>query len=252
MIEPPPRLARMRFHGPLSDARAARMVARLGARVPATVLDLGCGWGELMLDVLAAVPGARGTGVDVTAEDLERGRRNAGDRGLAGSVEFVEGSAADHTGEPADLVLCLGSSHALSDEQPPHHTAAALRRLRELVAPGGRVLLGESFWERTPTPAELDAMWPDASVAEFGDLAGLVRLALDAGFRVEWVETATFGEWEEFESAYLADKEVWLAANAGHPEAERIRGEVDGHRRSFLGGYRRVLGQAYLTLVPVG
>ena len=56
----PPRFARLAFHGPLSEARAARLVARLTRTAPATVLDLGCGWGELMLRILAAVPGAAG------------------------------------------------------------------------------------------------------------------------------------------------------------------------------------------------
>jgi cyclopropane fatty-acyl-phospholipid synthase-like methyltransferase len=41
--------------------RAARFVGELAARTPATVLDIGCGWGELMLRILAAVPDASGT-----------------------------------------------------------------------------------------------------------------------------------------------------------------------------------------------
>jgi len=251
MTSTPPRLTRMRFHGPLSDARAARLVARLAATAPATVLDLGCGWGELMLDLLDAVPAAAGVGVDVDAEDLDRGRGNALARGLGERVMFVEGSAAEHEQEPADVVLCLGASHALTDATPPLHTAAALKELRSRVAPGGRVLLGESYWERTPRTEELSHMWPDASADELLRLGDLTDLAVEAGFRVEWLETATTGEWEEFEAAYLADKEVWLAANAGNPEAAEVAAGVERHRRSYLRGYRGLMGQAYLTLVPV-
>ncbi|HEY1178559.1 MAG TPA: methyltransferase domain-containing protein [Phytomonospora sp.] len=252
MTSEPPRLTRMRFHGPLSDDRAERLVARLAATGPATVLDLGCGWGELMLDLLDAVPGAEGTGVDIASDDLDRGRRNAADRGLADRVTFVEASATGFAHEPADVVLCLGASHALSDATPPGHTEAAFTALRERVAPGGRVLLGESYFERRPTDAELAAMWPDASPDELLPLADLARIAVETGFRVAWLETATVGEWEEFEAAYLSDKEVWLARNPGHPEAAAIAEQVSAHRRSFLAGYRGVMGQAYLTLVPVG
>ncbi|MGW2180594.1 SAM-dependent methyltransferase [Streptomyces sp. NPDC001732] len=247
----PPRLTRLAFHGPFSEARAARTVDRLGRAAPARVLDIGCGWGELMLRVLAAVPGATGIGIDLNSQDLARGRANAEARGLGDRVEFVEGSAAEKDHGPADLVLCLGASHALSDAEPPQHTADALGALRRMVAPGGRVLLGEGFWQRPPTPAELDAMWPDARADEFHDLAGLVDLTVSAGFRPSWIETADGGEWEDFESGYQSDVEEWLATHPDHPLAEETRERVDRHRASWLRGYRGVFGMAYLTLVPV-
>jgi SAM-dependent methyltransferase len=251
----PPRLTRLTFHGPLSQERAARMIGRLtdraGAGPPATVLDIGCGWGELMLRVLEAAPGATGVGVDVDEEDLARGRANARARGLAERVRFVRESAAGSALGPADLVLCLGASHALSDAPPPEHTAAALHALRRLVTPGGRVVLGEGFWQRPPTPDELSGMWPDTSAAEFHDLAGLVDLTVDAGFRPTWIESASQDEWEQFESGYQADVEEWLAAHPDHPAAQETRDQVDSHRSTWLRGYRGLLGLAYLTLVPV-
>ncbi|GII80908.1 SAM-dependent methyltransferase [Sphaerisporangium rufum] len=250
-ITGPPRLTRLTFHGPLSEERAADMIGRLAATGPASVLDIGCGWGELMLRLLEAVPGAAGVGIDLNEEDLARGRANAEARGLADRVRFVQASAAEAAGEPSDIVLCLGASHALSDARPPEHTTNALRALRGLVRPGGRVLLGEGFWQRPPAAAELSAMWPDAGAAEMYDLAGLVDLAVDAGFRPGWIETASRDEWERFESAYQADVEEWLAANPDHPAAKETRDRVDRHRDMWLRGYRDIMGLAYLTLVPV-
>ena len=167
-------------------------------------------------------------------------------------VTFIQESAVATTRGPADLVLCVGSSHALTEVQPPGHTAAALGELRRLVTPGGRVLLAEGFWHRTPTEAELADMWPGTAAGEFGDLPGLVDPAVAAGFRPAWIETATLEEWEDFESGYQCDEEEWLAAHADHPEAARIREQVDRHRSFWLRGYYGLLGQAYLTLVPVG
>jgi SAM-dependent methyltransferase len=248
----PPRLTRLTFHGPLSEARAARMVQRLARTRPATVLDVGCGWGELMLRLLADVPRATGVGVDVNAEDLDRGRHDAEARGLAGRVEFTEESAVGTARGPADVVLCVGASHAcLSDAAPPRHTSLALRELRRLVAPGGRVLLGEGFWQRLPTSAEVSRMWPGATPADHHELADLVELAVRAGFRPEWVETAGTDEWDDFESGYQADVEEWLAARPDHPLAAETRDRVDRHRRSRM-AYRGVLGLAYLTLIPEG
>jgi SAM-dependent methyltransferase len=250
--ELPPSLTRLTFHGPLSEARASRLVARLTRNTPKTVLDIGCGWGELMLRILAAAPDATGFGLDTDESDLARGRENARARGLAGRVTFVRESGVGTRRGPADLVLCLGASHALTEVQPPGHTAAALAELRRLASPGGRVLLGEGFWHRTPTEDELAGMWPGTTAGEFGDLASLVDLAVSAGFRPAWIETASLEEWEDFESGYQCDEEEWLATHGDHPRAAEISERVNQHRSFWLRGYYGLLGQAYLTLAPVG
>ena len=95
---------------------------------------------------------------------------------------------------------------------------AALQALRRLVNPGGRVLLGEGFWERPPAAAELAAMWPGTTAGEFRDLAGLVDLVVDAGLRPAWIEVASREEWDDFESGYQCDEEEWLAAHGDHPQ----------------------------------
>ncbi|MGV9880001.1 SAM-dependent methyltransferase [Streptomyces sp. NPDC003006] len=249
----PPRLTRLSFHGPLSEARARRIVERLAATGPRTVLDLGCGWGELLLRVLEAAPDATGVGVDIKADDLARGRAAAKERGLDHRAVFAEESATDTTRGPADIVLCLGATQALSAAALPRvATVEALRALRGLVNPGGRVLLGEGFWQRTPTEGELAAMWPDARADEHLLLGDLVDAAIEAGFRPLWVETASEEEWEEFESGYRCDAEEWLAAHPDHPSAAATRTSVDAQRSSWLRGYRTVLGITYLTLAPVG
>lgn len=246
----PPRLTRLTFHGPLSEARAARLAGRLARAEPGTVLDLGCGWGELMLRVLDAVPGAVGVGIDVNGADLERGRRNAEARGLAGRASFIEESATGTGRGPADVVLCVGATHVLSEAGPPQYTSDALRELRRLVSPGGRVLVGEAFWERPPAPAELAAMWPGIAAGDHYDLAGLTDLATGAGFRPEWIETASLEEWDDFESGYMADAEEWLAAHPDHPLAAETRQRADEHLSIWLRGSRGVMGLAYLTLIP--
>ncbi len=242
--DPVPRLTRLTHHGPLSDARAAAIVARLAAAGPRTVLDVGCGWGELMLQVLAAVPGATGLGIDRNADDLDRGRRTAVGRGLGDRVEFADRPVAGLTGR-ADVVLCVGSSQALA--AMPGGLPDALAALHRLVTSGGRVLLGEGFWASPPPPDRLALMWPDARADDHPSLAGLVDTAVAAGFRPGWVEVASPDEWDAFESGYAADVEEWLVR---HPGADDVRARLDTHRSAWLHGYRGLLGQAYLMLLP--
>jgi hypothetical protein len=51
-------------------------------------------------------------------------------------------------------------------------------------------------------------------------------------------------------SGYQCDEEELLAAHGSHPKAAEIRERQ--HRSFWLRGYYGLLGQAYLTLVPVG
>lgn len=245
-------MARLTFHGPLSEDRAAKMIRRLTDEVDATtVLDIGCGWGEFMLRLLEAIPAATGIGIDRNEEDIVRGRANAATRGLTDRVRFIQESAVDTGHGPADIVLCLSAGQALSNATPPESITAALRALRRLVNPGGRILLGETIWQRPPTPDELSALWPGASSSELSLLPDLVDLTIDAGFRPVWIETASQDEWEEFQSASKSDVEEWLATNPDHPLADETRHRVDRGRNMWLRGHRGVMGLAYLTLLPV-
>ncbi|MFC3994390.1 SAM-dependent methyltransferase [Nocardiopsis sediminis] len=234
--------SRLDFNSPMSPERARRIAEQIAAAAPATVTDFGCGWGELLLRVLEAAPTATGTGVDTDAGLLERGREEARRRGLAGRATFVAAPAETVTGT-ADLAICVGASHAFGG------TAETLRFLRDRVGPGGTVLIGEGFWQRRPSAAELAAMWPDASADDHLGLGALVDLAIGEGFRPLAIDPVTDAEWDAFESAYLADFEHRALALGPGPEAGRLRKRADDHRNAWLRGYRGVLSFAYLTLV---
>jgi SAM-dependent methyltransferase len=244
-VPPPGSGARLHFMGPLSTGRADRLAADLASGRPSTVTDLGCGWGELLLRVVAAAPGAAGAGVDTGSRDIARARANADARGLAHRVTFVEAPAAGHR-DRADVVISVGAYQAFGS------VADALGALHDLVNPGGRLLFGAEFWERPPTPERLANMWPGITADDCTDLAGLADAAVTAGFGPLRVETATRDEWDEFESGLAAEREEWLLAHPDHPAAGTVRGELDRQRSIWLRGHRGVMGFAYLTLGRAG
>ncbi len=89
------RCARMRWNTPLSEEHAGRLLERLDVGSAPSVLDLGCGWGELLLRVVeASGRNTSGVGVDTDGAALDRGRRRAHQLGLGDRVSFVEASAA--------------------------------------------------------------------------------------------------------------------------------------------------------------
>ena len=233
--------ARLTFHGPLSTERADRLAADLAASRPANVIDYGCGWGELLLRVLEAAPEATGVGIDVHGPDLDRGRENAGKRGLSGRASFIEGPASDHA-SPADAVISCGAYQAFGT------IPEALHALRALVKPAGLLLFGAEIWDRAPTDEQLANMWPGMTASDCLYLPDLVEAAMAEGFRPLRIETATRGEWEEFESGLAAGPEEWLLANGNHPEAGQVRAKLDRQRSIWLRGHRDAMGFAYLTL----
>ncbi|WP_116951989.1 SAM-dependent methyltransferase [Jiangella endophytica] len=233
------------FNSPLSDERAGRLVASLGPLAHRRVVDLGCGWGELLLRVLEAEPAATGLGVDLDAAAVDHARANAARRGLDGRVTFLAEDAGRHLTEPADVVINIGSSHIWGDlDTDP--TAAALKAIRAILPTGGRLLLGEMIWTRDPTADELTTMGMERDQCR--SLPDLVDTTIGLGYRPLDLSQATLDEWDRFESLHALGWEHWLLENPGSPDAPEIRRKADEHRRRWLHGWRGPLGFGYLTL----
>jgi SAM-dependent methyltransferase len=232
--------AGLAMNAPLSDLRAGQLLAGLAPPAGGRALDLGCGWAELLLRLAAAHPSMTGIGIDHSQVSVQRGQRAAAERGLADRVHLQVADVRGYCGPPADTVLCIGASHAWGGTVP------ALTAIRPRLRPGGVLLFGDAYWERSPTPAELAAL--GAGPGDHGPLADLVDAAMTAGFRPLEIAAASREEWDSFESRWCAGLERWLLDHPGAPDADQVRATADEHRNNWLRGYRGVLGFAYLTL----
>lgn len=241
------------FLSPLSDTRAERLVGFMAPGLRGTVLDLGCGWAELLLRVLAAAPDATGVGVDVDEDAVEHGRGLAERRGLGDRVRLVAGDASGAAPSGADAAICVGASQIWGppvEAGLPLDYASALAALRALVPRGGRVVYGEGIWSRPPTAAAVAPL--GGRLDELVCLGELVELAVLHGFAPVSVQEADRDEWDEFESGYAACFARWLAEHEpDHPDTADVRERAARHRAAYLGGYRGTLGLAYLCLVAV-
>jgi SAM-dependent methyltransferase len=107
------------------------LLAALLARRPASVVDLGCGSGELLAEVAARLPDARLCGVDLPG--VAGGPGLVGVRRLAADLGRPFDPPADL--EPFDVAV---ASELLEHLERP---AALLDNARRLVRPGGALLL---------------------------------------------------------------------------------------------------------------
>jgi SAM-dependent methyltransferase len=177
-----------------------------------------------LISLVTSVEGVQGDGIDTSRREIERGRRLA-----PSSVRLHIGDAGTWD-EPADIVLCVGSSFALGG------TAAALAAVRGLLSPGGRALIGEGIWAHPPSEAALRGL--GATEDELTDLRGLLGVAGSAGLEVIHFELASQDEWDDFEADWCEG-----LRRTGDPEAVNLAAR---HEEGYRQGYRGMLGFAYL------
>jgi SAM-dependent methyltransferase len=148
-------------------AWAARLRSWLPDR-PGDVLDLGCGTGSLSL--LAAEQGHRVTGVDLSPAMVELARTKLADR----DALFLVGDAgAPPVGERRfDTVLVRHVLWTLPDP------GRVLAHWRELLRPGGRLVLVEGVWGSV-TPVGIPAGRLTGLLAPLGGQVRVEQLSDD-------------------------------------------------------------------------
>ncbi|TBR21475.1 class I SAM-dependent methyltransferase [bacterium] len=115
--------------------RVRRLLAELAREAAQSVVDLGCGGGELLLEVAAANPAARLCGVDASEAQLaENRRRHPGGEWLTADLDFPEAVPPALAGTFDAVVASEVLEHV---ERPRVFLANALT----LARPGGRLLL---------------------------------------------------------------------------------------------------------------
>jgi SAM-dependent methyltransferase len=213
---------------PIEGADFDALVARASLPAGARILDVGCGNGNLLRRVLAAVPGSVGTGVDrailpAPPEPRLWFREEPFDPAVFPPVYF-------------DLVLCVGSSHAAGG------AAAALRAFAPLLRPRGCVLLGEGFWEREPDEGYLALL--EATREEFRDLAGTSALGPEAGYEAVEARATPREAWDRYEGTYAANIERFAAEHPSDPDVPAMLARIRPWREGYLRWGRTTLGFA--------
>jgi ubiquinone/menaquinone biosynthesis C-methylase UbiE len=228
------RYAAMTWNAPLSESHAAELLDRLELFDGCKIIDLGCGWGEMLLRAAARSSGKiNAIGIDTDAGHLERARAVALRRGL--NVDFIQQSASEYTGR-ANRAICIGSSHAMGGSK------AMFSALSEVV-PKGRALVGDMIWDQPPTNAALEL---------FGNgiltLAELVAASREAGWEVLSLGIADQREWDDFESTHRAGQRAMALEYPESAFGQQLKEDLAKRERDYLTIYRGLLGFAFLVI----
>jgi len=114
-----------------------RLVAQAGIEPGATVVEIGCGTGNLLLLAARAVPSATLIGLDPDPGALAVARRKARRAGVTVRLDHGYADRLPYPDGSVDRVLSAFMLHHLPGDQQQ----AALREVHRVLAPGGRLHL---------------------------------------------------------------------------------------------------------------
>jgi SAM-dependent methyltransferase len=124
-------------HAATYNASIARyqpgLVAAIAAQPGERILDVGCGSGELAIDLVRGTPGATALGVDLSTAQLEVARQQAGEL----SVTFAQADAQVHDfgAHSFDVIASRTGTMFFTD------MAMAFANLAEATRAGGRLVM---------------------------------------------------------------------------------------------------------------
>jgi cyclopropane-fatty-acyl-phospholipid synthase len=181
------------FHDPadsLEQAQANKyelICRKLGLEPGMRLLDVGCGWGGMVLHA-AARHGVRAVGVTISKRQAELAEKRVVEAGLSDMVEIRLQDYREIEDGPFDAISSIGMFEHVGEAR----LAEYFGRLRALVQPQGRLLNhGISH------PPGLKARLPRRSFAnryvfpdgELHEVGRVVSLTQQAGFEVRHLET---------------------------------------------------------------
>lgn len=151
------------------------------------ILDLGCGYGLFANYLALRAPQRSITGLDLSPRKLAYANR-----GLP-NVQFIAGDVLQAPLEPCDAIVMNHLLHHLSSYDAQ---AVILKRCREILKPGGRVVICEidrrPRWKFLVTQV-VDHLLYLGDRIYYRDAEGFHRLFHETGFLVEHVMAAHQG-----------------------------------------------------------
>ncbi len=203
---------------------------KLGLCAGNRLLDVGCGWGSLILHA-AKHYGVRATGVTLSVRQRDYVTAAIARQGLDSLVTVRRQDYRELDGEPFDAVASIEMGEHVGDENYPRYAAT----VRRMVRPTGRVLIQQmSRGATAPGGGEFIERYiaPDMHMRPLGATIGLLeRAGLEVrdveSLREHYVRTAR--AW----SKTLEERQVEIVAIAGDAVARIWRLYLAGGALSF-------------------
>jgi len=168
------------------EAKYEHICRKLGLQPGMRLLDVGCGWGGMVLHA-AREHGVDAVGITVSTQQYELASRRVEAAGLTDRVEIRLQDYRDVRSEQFDAVSSIGMFEHVGEVRLREYAQTLHRVLR----PGGRLM--NHGISRPPGPAALEPrsfinryVFPDGELHEVGRVVSVLQ---EAGFEVRDVES---------------------------------------------------------------
>jgi cyclopropane-fatty-acyl-phospholipid synthase len=174
----------------LETAQAAKhelVCAKLGVSQGDRLLDVGCGWGSMVLHA-AERHGGRCVGVTLSPAQADLAGKRVAEAGVAGVVDIRIEDYRDVRDGPFDVISSIGMFEHVGESR----LAEYFGRLRQLLRPGGRLLnhgisRPPGHRARLARGSFVDRyVFPDGELHEVGRVVSVMQRA---GFEVRHLES---------------------------------------------------------------
>jgi len=194
-----------------AQERKLELICRkLALREGERLLDVGCGWGSLVIHA-AARHGVSAVGVTLSEPQAELARERAAQAGVADRVEIRVQDYREVSDGPYDKIASVGMYEHVGRDQLGRYVGAVI----ELLRPGG-LFLNHGIARLTPHPPQPDPfisryVFPDGELHPVTDVLNVMQ---EAGLEVRDVES--------LREHYALALRRWVA-NLAANRAEAIR-----------------------------
>jgi cyclopropane-fatty-acyl-phospholipid synthase len=194
----------------LDDAQSAKLdyvLRKIRLQRGMRFLDIGCGWGSLVLR--AARMGAHALGITLSRAQYEEANRRIAEAGLSESARVELRDYRDLRGETFDGIASIGMVEHVGRKKLPEYYQCALQALR-----AGGLFLNHGIAEQSPgrkigpNPFIARYVFPDGDLVAVADS---LAIAERAGFEVRDVEN--------LREHYARTLRAWVANLETHRDA---------------------------------
>lgn len=168
--------------------RLSQEIAIQGKMGPSSaVLDLGCGYGKPLADIVKFSKAAKGVGLDLATRHVAEGNKNAqADPEIKDRVSYVEGSYLDLPKELENKFTHVTSNVAFCHMQS--HLLDILKNAYKALKPGGVISAVDYLKNTNHEPDEItkEFVYKRLTFTKLVSHADYKKALVDAGFEIEY------------------------------------------------------------------
>jgi len=223
---------------PMDKSKIQKLLELLNLSQGATVLDIGCGKGEVLIR-MAEMFNISGIGVDISPYFLKECLRKKEERVPHSDIKFMEMDGANYKneeGELFDLTMCIGASFAYGG------FLNTIDTLQKMTKPGGLIIAGEPYWLKEPDWEYLKKS--GIKKEDYNTHHGNIDTAHKQGLNCIYTMVSNQDDWDHYETLQWWSADDYITANPGDQDNAELKQKVNKAKLEYLLYGRDTIGWA--------